>query len=261
MRSPLLIARATLVVGLVVGLAACNVSPDKRLLQYLNTQGFGNRYVGNAEEENYVAIGDTVQIQDSLHPDEVAGAGVVEIDGTILLPEVGAVHVAGYTRSEVESFLTEKYSQYYEETDISVQIQTKGKTYFVFGEVQRKGETPFTGDLTIFEAVMSATPDDNTANLGRVRLIRADPVQPFIIYVDIGDIIERGDSTYNVHVQERDIIFVPATLLAQLGYFVDDLLQPVKQVLSGLGGAFFGYNQGGYGRRRGAGNTAVLGGF
>ena len=31
-------------------LAACNTTPDKRVLQYLNTDGFGKRYAGNAEE-------------------------------------------------------------------------------------------------------------------------------------------------------------------------------------------------------------------
>jgi hypothetical protein len=51
--------------------------------------------------------------------------------------------------------------------------------------------------------------------------------------------MESGDSTFNVHVQENDIIFVPATLLAQFGYFLDTLLFPVKLVLTGLSNAFF----------------------
>ena len=49
----------TVLLGLCL-LTACNSYPDKRLLQYLNTDGFGKRYTGNAEEENYVTIGDTV---------------------------------------------------------------------------------------------------------------------------------------------------------------------------------------------------------
>ncbi|MDF1836947.1 MAG: hypothetical protein P1V35_03680, partial [Planctomycetota bacterium] len=49
----------------------------------------------------------------------------------------------------------------------------------------------------------------------------------------------RGDSTYNVSIRENDIIYVPPTMLAQFAYFLDDLLFPVKQVIRGLGGAFF----------------------
>lgn len=228
-----------LAILLIAVLASCNVSPDKRLLQYLNTDGFGNRYIGNAEEENYVNIGDTMSVFDSLHPGELRATQTVDIDGTVLLPELGAVHVAGNTRSELEAILTEKYSLYYEDTDIKISIKTKGKKFFIFGEVKRDGEQKFTGDLTVFEAVMDAQPSDDSANLGRVRLIRADPVDPLIIHVNIGDMIERGDSTFNVHVHERDIIFVPPTTLAQLGYFLDDLLFPVKQVVSGLGQALF----------------------
>lgn len=42
-----------------------------------------------------------------------------------------------------------------------------------------------------------------------------------------------------MHVQERDIIVVPPTVIAEIGYFLNTLLFPVKSVLSGLGQAFF----------------------
>jgi protein involved in polysaccharide export with SLBB domain len=132
----------TLLVFFLAGLSACNSAPDKRLLQYLNTDGFGNRYVGNAEEENYVSLGDTIQIDDKLNPEDFAGVGgKVQIDGTILLPELGAVVVAGYTRAELEAYLTALYSPYYQEKDFVVDIQTKGKRYFIFGEVHSEGGT------------------------------------------------------------------------------------------------------------------------
>lgn len=223
---------------LVLVTTACNTMPDKRILQNLNTDGFGNRYQGNAEEENWLALGDQLVVTDSYH-DELNLTTAVDIDGTVLMPELGAVLVAGYTRSEIEALLMEKYSPYYDLLDIRVQIQTLGKKYFIFGEVGVQGEQPFTGDLTIFEAVTRAGPMKDSANLGRVRLIRADPRDPFIQTIDIGDLIERGDSTFNVHVQERDIIYVPPTMLAQLGYFLDAMLFPVKQVVSGLASAFY----------------------
>ena len=240
---------------LLVGLAACSSTPDKRILQYLNTDGFGNRYTGNAEEENWLAIGDTLTISDAYNEDLALSIGVA-IDGTVLLPELGSVAVAGLTRTEIEALLMEKYSPYYDLLDIKVQIDTGGKKYFIYGEVGAPGERLFGGDLTIFEAVMGAGPNKDTANLGRVRLIRADPRDPFVQTINIGDMIERGDSTFNVHVQERDIIFVPPTMLAQLGYFLDTLLFPVKQVLNGLGGAIFAID-----RFRGVGYYGGQGGL
>lgn len=232
----------TLLVLLVACLASCKTAPDKQMLQHMNTQGFGKRYTGNAEEENYVAIGDSVAITDSYN-DELSVTKSVDIDGTILLPELGAVTVAGYTRTELEALLMEKYSPKFTQLDIKVQITTGGKKYFIYGEVNAPGEQPFPGDLTIFEAVMKAGPNKDTANLGRVKLIRADPRDPKVYEINIGDLFEYGDSTFNWHVQELDIIFVPPTMMAQLGYFLNSLLFPVTFVLNGIGGAIFALNQ------------------
>jgi protein involved in polysaccharide export with SLBB domain len=230
---------ALALVLLVLGFASCTTTPDKRLLQYLNQEGFGNRYSGNADEENWLAISDTLTIEDPNNESLNNVVRRVGIDGTVLLPDLGAVAVAGMTRSEVEALLMEKYSPYYPILDIKVDIVTNGKKYFVFGEVAAEGERPFEGDLTLFEAVIRAAPKAETANLGRVKLIRARPTDGYAFVVDLTEIITHHDSTFNIHVQERDIIFVPPTMLAQLGYFLDSMLFPVKQVLGGLGNAFF----------------------
>ena len=238
------------ILGLCV-LAACNTYPDKRLLQYLNTDGFGKRYTGNAEEENYITIGDRITITDSFNDELEDLARRVDIDGTVQLPELGAVHVAGLTRTEIEALLREKYSSIFVELDPMVSISTDGKKYFIFGEVQSEGEQAFEGDLTVFEAVRGASPLMSSANLGRVRLIRPDPKDPLIIYVDVEDMMS-GDSTFNVKVQELDIIYVPPTIVAQFGYFLENLVFPIKQVVSGLGNAMF--LAGGRGFRNGRGN-------
>ena len=239
----------------LLGLTACQSSPDKRILQSLNTEGFGKRYSGNVEDENYVTIGDQISINDAYHA-ELRVTDQVDIDGTLILPELGAVAVAGFTRTELEAFLTEKFSPYYEQLDISVKINAQGKQYFIFGEVGGEGAQNFPGDLTIFEAVMQAGPSDDSANLGRVRLIRADPRDPLVIMVNVAEMLRSGDSTYNVLVQENDIIFVPPTFMAQLGIFIRGLINPITQVLRDISRALnpnqFGF--GGQGRgRRGAG--------
>lgn len=245
--------------GVALLLCACSsTQPDKRLLQYLNDSGFGNRYTGNAEEQNYVTIGDAVSITDAYHP-ELESVEVVDIDGTIVLPEIGAVHVAGLTRSDLEAFLLQRYQPYYEEVDISVKIQsTTGKFYFVFGEVGGEGARPFTGDLTVFQAVMEARPNPRTANMGRVKVIRADPRDPVIIYVNLGELIDSGDSTFNILLQERDIVFVPPTMLAQFGYFLSDLIFPITQVMSELSRALWFWYPGAFGRGYYGNNQGVF---
>ena len=127
--SPLML----LIAILACGLAACHSAPSKRTLQYMNQEGFGRRYSGNMLEENYLTIGDSVTIFDRVHS-ELALSTVVDIDGTILLPEVGRIHVAGYTRSDLEAVLAERYSPYYETpTEIVVDITTSSKVFWVLG--------------------------------------------------------------------------------------------------------------------------------
>lgn len=233
-----------LLVAAAVGLGGGCVSssPDKRVIQYLNTSGFGNRYVGNAEEENYLSIGDRVQYIDSYNPD-VNGIEIVDVDGTIVVPEVGAVPVAGLTRTEVEALLTQRFSPYFQRNDIKVTIATSSqKFYFVLGEVPNPGIRPFKGDLTIFEAVMKEKPKENSAHLGRVKLIRADPRDPLVITVPITDMIREGDSTFNVLIKERDIVVIPPTMLAQVGYFISDLIFPFTTVIKQIAGALFIFN-------------------
>ncbi len=223
---------------LAAWVAACSTAPDKRLLQYLNTHGFGSRYSGNPEQENYVTLSDSFTYRDEYN-EELNDTATVDIDGTVILPQVGAVPVAGMTRTEIEALLTQKFAPFYERTDIKVvRIQTRAKYYFVYGEVGSEGKRTFPGNLTVFEAVLEAGPDKTRANLGRVRIIRADPRDPLILTFNVRDILKRGDSTYNVLVQERDIIVVPPTLLAQLGSFLAALITPFttvfQQVFTGL---------------------------
>ncbi|MSR63266.1 MAG: hypothetical protein EXS08_12560 [Planctomycetes bacterium] len=216
-----------------LALASCSATiEDKRILQYLNQGGFGKRYVGNAQEQNYVSIGDTVQFIDTYNPDEVSGTEVVDIDGTILVPEVGAVWVAGYTRTELESYLTQKLAPYYVDTDVKVKIKTGGKkVFYVMGQVRRAGPFPYTGDITLFEAVLQAAPEEFGANLGRVRVIRADPRDPIVIIADATELWTSGDSTYNIQLHEYDIIYVPPTLLQSVADLVSGLFVPVTSVL------------------------------
>ncbi len=249
-----------LLIVLGLALAACTVAPDKRVLQYLNTDGFGKRYTGNSEEENYVTIGDSIRYTDTLNV-ELTDVVQVDIDGTVILPEVGAVHVAGLTRTELEALLTQKFAPYFQRNDVKVEIQTGSRVYYVLGEVGTPGQKPFTGDVTLFDAVLTSNPERFTANLGRVRLIRADPRDPLVIRANIAEMMRGGDSTFNVLVRENDIIVVPPTFLAQVGNFISALITPVTTVLGQVSRAIapvLGF--GNRFRRNGVGNQGVFGG-
>jgi len=218
---------------------ACQASEERRVFQYLNEQGFGKRARGDANTENYVGVGDSVTIKDSLHPELQLAPQNVDVDGTINLPDIGQMVVLGMTRKGLEAALTDAYAPLYERTSIRVDIGGAHKSYFVVGEVQGPGRKAFEGDLTIFEAILAASPRDETANLGRVKLIRGDPVDPLIITVNFHDFIDYGDTTYNVLVRENDILYVPPTLIGTVANFVKKLLYPITVIVQPLQSILF----------------------
>ncbi len=235
----------------VLDLSSCHSSPTKRALQYMNQDGFGRPVTGNPEVEDYVTTGDSVRVYDVEHPDEINFTVVVSTDGTVLLDQVGRIRIAGLTRSDLESVLAERYSPFYQSPpNIVVDITTKGKSFFVLGEVSSEGAKPFLGNQTVFDAIIKASPQRDTANIGRCMLIRGDPEDPLRLPINLNDIL-RGDTTTNYQVQQDDIIWVPPTLFAEFGYFLRAALYPVTAVLGAVGGALLGGQQG---ARRGGNN-------
>jgi protein involved in polysaccharide export with SLBB domain len=221
--------RAAALALVLVGSVGCrsDKAVDRRILQVLNQEGFGRRYTGRAQEENYVTIGDTVTFSDLLNP-EVSGSEVVAIDGTIELPSAGAVFVAGLTRRELEAYLVQKLEPYFTSLALEVSLRSGGaKVYYVVGEVELPGAKLYRGDTTVFEAVMDAVPREYTSNLGRVRVIRADPRSPLVIPVNVADLWKSGDSTYNVQLQEFDVVFVPPTVLKQFADVISGIVVPI----------------------------------
>lgn len=245
---------ALLVALVTVGLTGCNTAPSKRAIQYMNQEGFGRPVFGNAEEEEYVSIGDSVTVFDIAHPEDIDFQLAVAPDGTVLLREVGRIYIAGLTRSDLQAVLREKYSPYFQDApEIVVEISASQRSYWVLGEVTREGSYPFRGNQNIIDAIVQARPKKDTANLGRILLIRADPNDPLRLPFNFYDLAIRGDSSLNYVLQENDIIWVPPTLMAEFGYFLKKMLYPVTAVFQAIGGALFAGGQGG---NRNNGNRA-----
>jgi protein involved in polysaccharide export with SLBB domain len=221
--------RSALVLALF-GLASCS-SPAQRVDPQASRSEPREPSAALVEQaEEFASIGDTLLISDSCNPAELTLRKKIDVDGTILLPELGAVAVAGYTRAELRKLLTEKWSPYFPRLDIEVEIaKTCTRKYFIYGEVGSPGEKPILGDLTLFEAVMQAGPSTSAADLGRVRLIRADPRDPSVFEVDLRERLRERGRSPGLAVCELDIIYVPPTLVAQFGQLLERLRAWIRE--------------------------------
>ena len=106
----------------------------------------------------------------------------------------------------------------------------------IYGEVVRPGTFALDTETRVSEAIGRVGGPKPFASLNGVRLIRSMKGQPKIYDIELGD-IQKGDLSTNVVVQEGDLIVVPPTMLARIGYAMQMLLFPLQPLLSGAGQA------------------------
>lgn len=230
----------------VLAMSACGGVEEKRIRELLNEKGFGTRAQGVATLENYVAGGDAVVF--FIEPALLVQPGLeqlallttpqqVGIDGTIHVPYVGNVMILGLTEPELDNLVgTQLQAIYNVGVPVRSRIVNLGKAFYVFGEGLLKGRMPMVkGDLTILEAIatVGTTP---LANMGRIHLIRPDAQNPLVMEINFREMILTGNTTYNVLLQDNDIIYIPPTLIGMITRWVEKILQPLNVVVGGMFG-------------------------
>ncbi len=158
---------------------------------------------------------------------------VVRADGKVVLRLLGEVDVAGLTTEETAAKLKAQLSRYYVDPEVVVEVaEYNSQFYYVFGEVDRGGPRRYTGRDTLVHALADARPTF-LAWRSQIRLVRPSDQenQRKTIVVDLDHMLNAGDLSQNVLLQEGDIVQVPPTPLAWLGLRVRELLFPVEPAL------------------------------
>jgi polysaccharide export outer membrane protein len=98
----------------------------------------------------------------------------VSQDGTVTLPLVGKVQVAGRTTSEAEQIIAGKLRQkYLQSPQVSVSVKTYGKRITVSGEVKGPRVLADDGATTLSQAVANAGGVSDLANAERVHIAKS----------------------------------------------------------------------------------------
>jgi polysaccharide export outer membrane protein len=107
-------------------------------------------------------LGETVIVASSTgsetDPGPIAATGqnyLVDDDGTITLPLIGKVQVAGKAQGELQDAIEKLYvPEYY--IRLTVTITSENRVYYVGGEVAHPGAEPYLGETTVSKAVQAA---------------------------------------------------------------------------------------------------------
>src|ERR1700759_2065442 len=124
-----------------------------------------------SQTPSYLVAGDVVKISFPAAP-ELNQTQKIGADGTLSLPLIGEVAVAGKTVGQVQADLARLYKPQLQDNEVIVNLDTRAVPVVVSGAVQKPGKIVFERPATVVEAIMEAGGFTPEANLGKISLIR-----------------------------------------------------------------------------------------
>jgi len=98
---------------------------------------------------------------------------------------------------------------------------------YIFGEVTNPGVLTFVGsEFKILDAVVKAGGVTKFSVSESTKIVRGDPKRPEVLSTDLERLLEEGDLTQNVALQNGDFVFVPRSFIGDINAFLAQI-QPM----------------------------------
>lgn len=175
-------------------------------------------------EQPYVLQrGDKLEVVFYYNPD-LNTTAKIRPDGKISLPLIDEVTAAGLTPAQLDAELTRLYAKRLETADVTVILQDyTAPSIYVDGEVHNPAAIPFREHMNPIQAIAAAGSVNEGADLRTVLVIRAtDPANVAVTSLDLTDLNQIVRD--NLYLQPNDIVYVPATAIAQANLWVKQYL-------------------------------------
>lgn len=163
-----------------------------------------------AGEEIILQEGDVIKVlieEYSSHPLMLP----IDSAGLIILPLVGRMKAAGLSLSELEEKIATEVGKYLRDSKVIVTLaETMSNKIFLLGAVKKPGLYPFAPERGLIKTLLAAGGPASNANLKKVKIIRGLKGNSEVIKVNLEKFFHTGQVSYLPHLQEEDIIIVPA---------------------------------------------------
>ena len=159
----------------------------------------------NLDDSYVLDFGDVLRIQllgqqDSIDSYELAR------DGSINLPDIGQINLAGLSLGEASKLIKSKVNQAFISTDSFISLENiRDVSVLIAGDVFNPGVYTLNGSSNMLHALNVAGGISKYGSYRSIKLIRDDTV---IETLDIYDILINGKSTSKNRLRSGDIIFV-----------------------------------------------------
>lgn len=132
---------------------------------------------------------------------------IVDRSGSIYIPQVGSVHVAGVQFAQMHDFLKSQMGRVFRNFDLNVNMgQLRSIQVFVVGQARRPGSYTISSLSTLLNALFATGGPNPQGSLRHIQLKRENTV---VVDFDLYDLLLRGDKSKDEKLLPGDVIYVP----------------------------------------------------
>lgn len=192
-------------------------------------------------------FGDVVTLFVWNHP-ELAFSAVVQPDNTVSLPLIGVLEIADRNLKSLNAEIRKRLTQYIRNPDawlipevkarrvlqnprVSIlPIELSPRKVAILGEVAINGQQVMMAGMRVMDVLANAQPFDHAALSSVVIIRQANSEKPSYRKLDLAAYMRGESPSQNLYVQEDDLIIIPKTAIAKVGYFIDMFFARTKPV-------------------------------
>jgi protein involved in polysaccharide export with SLBB domain len=156
---------------------------------------------------NYVVgPGDEIKIR-AWGQIDVDYSAVVERSGTISVPKVGTINVAGIKASDLPAYLKTVFSRTFRNFELTATLgRLRSIQIFVVGQAKRPGTYTVSSLSTLVTAVFAVGGPSTKGSMRSIQLKRENRV---VVDFDLYDLLLSGDKSKDVSLLPGDVIYIP----------------------------------------------------
>ncbi|NJL45475.1 MAG: sugar ABC transporter substrate-binding protein [Leptolyngbyaceae cyanobacterium SM2_3_12] len=172
-----------------------------------------------AEEPYTLGPGDRLSVLLFRVPQYSSEEVEVQVDGSLVLPLVGAITVQDLTLEQATATISQRYSEFLRRPVVSLNLISRRPLVIgLAGEVNRPGAyslriegTSFPNLTQLFEAAGGIT---QSADLRQVQIRRQQDGGSQLITANLWELLNTGDRGQDIALRDGDSVYVPSTLVS-----------------------------------------------
>lgn len=131
----------------------------------------------------------------------------VDRSGSIFIPQVGSVQVAGLKFSQLDQHLRSAVAKEYSNFDLSVELgRIRSIQIYVTGQARRPGVYTVSSMSSLVDALFASGGPSPQGSMRQVELKREGKV---VASFDLYDLLLRGDKSADAQLQAEDVLYIP----------------------------------------------------